>query len=93
MLGHGLLQTWTNDELDYVCKFFQGQEVVPTLALAKNPELVEEDNPEFYDKLTKNLARLMKGLEPLLATYPPGSTIFKEPDACFGPWQPYVVPH
>jgi len=93
VLGHGLLQTWTDDELDYVCKFFQGQKVVPTLALAKDPELVKDDNPEFYDKLKKGLTQFTKMIEPLLETYPPGSTIFEEPDVCFDRWRPYVVSH
>jgi flavin-dependent dehydrogenase len=91
VLGHGLFQTWTDDEIDYVCKFFQGQKVVPTLALAKNPEQVKDDNPVFYSKLKESLAHFSKLIEPILATYPPGSIIFEDPNACFDRWRPYVV--
>jgi len=88
-LNFGLMQTWTDDEIDYVCKFFQGQKLIPTLVLAKNPEQIKDDNPEFYDKLKKGIAHFTKMIEPLLETYPPGSTIFKEPHANLGRWRPY----
>jgi len=91
MTHHGVLELWTDDEMDYISQFFQGQIVMPTMALAKNPELIKDDNPELYDKTAKGLARLMKQLEPLLSTYPPGSTIFEEPDAYLSPARPYLV--
>jgi len=88
---YGLLQLWTDDEVDYISKFFQDTKTFPTLALGQNPALIKDDNPALYDKTMKGLDRLLKWVEPLVATYPPGSAIFKEPDAYLGPWRPYVV--
>jgi len=59
------------DEIDYICQLFQGQRVVPQLAIAKNPELLKKDRPDIYGKLKQTIDQVMKSIEPLLATYPP----------------------
>ena len=79
----------SDEEVDYIYKLFQDKRVVPTLAIAKNPELIKDERPELYQKIKTNLDGMLKKLEPLLATYPPDSTIFKEPDAHLEPWHSY----
>jgi len=62
---------------------------MPTLAIAKNPELIKDERPELYQKIKTSLNEMLKEREPLLATYPPDSTIFKEPDAHLDRWHSY----
>jgi hypothetical protein len=93
IVTHHLLNQICNDEeMDYIFKVFQYQSVVPSLALALEPEIIENDNPPLYKKYKKGLERVMKEIEPLLATYPPGSDVF-EPDAYAKRWRPYIVPN
>lgn len=93
IVTHHLLNQICNDEeMDYIFKVFQYQSVVPSLALALEPEIIENDNPPLYKKYKKGLERVMKEIEPLLATYPPGSDVF-EPDAYVKRWRPYIVPN
>jgi len=81
------------EEIDYMYQFLQGQRVAPGLALAKNPELVKKDRPELYEKLKRNVAQAVKGIEPLLATYPPEAdgAIYGDggSEVYLGPWRPY----
>jgi len=79
----------SDEEVDYIYKLFQDKRVVPTLAIAKNLELIKDERPELYQKIKTSLDGMLKELEPLLATYPPDSTIFKEPDAHLEPWHSY----
>jgi flavin-dependent dehydrogenase len=85
--------TWnkmcTEEEVDYIYQLFQDQRVVPTLELARNPEIIKKDRPELYDKVTKTIAQLMKGVEPVLAAYPPESIIYDDPDVCLKRWPKY----
>lgn len=89
---HLLNQICSDEDVDYIHKVFQYQSVVPSLALALEPEIIENDNPPLYKKYKKGLERVMKEIEPLLATYPPGSDVF-EPDAYVKRWRPYIVPN
>jgi len=84
---HFLRRICSDEETDYIYKLFQDKRVVPTLAIARNPELIKDERPELYQKIKTSLDGMLKKLEPLLATYPPDSTIFKEPDAYLGPWR------
>jgi flavin-dependent dehydrogenase len=84
---HVFNQTCTNQELDYIYRWFEGQRVVPTLALAKNPELIKTDRPELYLKIKKALGETTSQLKPVLQYYPEGSEIFPDPDACLGRWR------
>ena len=81
------------EEIDYIYQIFQGQPVVPQLAIAKNPELVKKERTELYEKLKKTIDQTMKGLEPMLAAYPPEAegAIFGDggPEVYLGPWRPY----
>jgi flavin-dependent dehydrogenase len=79
----------SDEEVDYIYKLFQDKRVVPTLAIAKNQELIKDERPELYQKIKTSLGEMLKELEPLLATYPPDSTIFKEPDSHLEPWHSY----
>jgi len=89
----GIFRLCTAEELDYVHLLFQDQRVVPTLALAKNLELVKKDRPELYEKLKKGIDQMMKGIEPLLAAYPPEAegSIYGDggPEVYLGPWRSY----
>ena len=89
---HLMNQICSDEDVDYIFKVFQYQSVVPSLALALEPEIIENDNPPLYKKYKKGLERVMKEIEPLLATYPPGSDVF-EPDAYLRGWRPYIVPN
>ena len=89
---HLMNQICYDEDVDYIFKVFQYQSVVPSLALALEPEIIENDNPPLYKKYKKGLERVMKEIEPLLATYPPGSDVF-EPDAYVKRWRPYIVPN
>ena len=81
------------EEIDYIYQLFQDQRVVPSLAIAKNPELVKKDRPELYEKLKQNIDQAMKGIEPLLSTYPPEAdgVIYGDggPEVYLGPWRSY----
>jgi len=79
----------TGEEIDYIYQLFQDQRVVPTLELARNPEVVKKDRPELYDKVKTTISQLMKGVEPVLAAYPPESVIYSDPDACLKRWPHY----
>ena len=79
----------SDEEVDYIYKLFQDKRVVPTLAIAKNLELIKDERPELYQKIKTSLDGMLKELEPLLATYPPDSTIFKEPNAHLDRWHSY----
>jgi digeranylgeranylglycerophospholipid reductase len=92
ILGHGLIEQWTDVDLDFICDFFEGQRVVPTLAVAKDPEQVKTANPDFYGRTTEALARLTRAVQPIIDSYPADSLIFPEPDACYGRWRRYTVP-
>lgn len=85
--------TWnkmcTDEEIDYVYELLQNQRVVPTLELARNPEIVKKDRPEIYERVKTGLAHLMKEIEPVLSAYPPDSVIYREPDAHLDRWIPY----
>jgi len=83
---HGILETWTAADMDYVTQFFQGQRVMPTLELAKHPELIRNDNPDLYTRTIRSLDGLMRRLEPFLAMYPEGSEIYPSPDAYLSRW-------
>jgi flavin-dependent dehydrogenase len=88
---HLIDQICSDEDVDYIFKLFQDKSVVPTLELARNPEIISKDNPALYEKMTKGLEQVMKQIEPVLATYPPGSDVF-EPDAYLKRWRPYIVP-
>jgi len=81
------------EEIDYVYQLFQDQRVVPGLAIAKNPELVKKDRPELYEKLKRTVDRAVKGIEPLLAPYPPEAegAIYGDggPEVYLGSWRHY----
>jgi len=79
----------SDEEVDYIYKLFQDKRVVPALAIAENPELVKDERPELYQKIKTSLDRMLKKHEPLLATYPPDSAIFKEPNAHLERWHSY----
>jgi hypothetical protein len=85
-------QICNDEDVDYIFQLFQDKSVVPTLELARDPEIIKKDNPVLYDKMTKGLERVMKEVEPLLEIYPPGSDVF-EPDAYLKRWRPYIVPN
>ena len=91
ILGHGLIEQWTDADMDFLCEFFAGQKLVPTLAIARDPEQVREANPDFYRRTTEALARLTKAVQPILDSYPADSLIFPDPDACYGRWRRYTV--
>jgi flavin-dependent dehydrogenase len=87
---HRALNSICNDEeVDYIYQFFENERVVPTLELARKPEYIKKDRPELYQKVKNSLDNIPKKLEPVFATYPPESAIFKDPDACLGRWIPY----
>jgi len=88
---HLMNQICSDEEVDYIFQLFQDKSVVPTLELASNPEIIKKDNPALYEKMTKGLEQVMKQIEPVLATYPPGSDVF-EPDTYLKRWRPYIVP-
>lgn len=79
----------SEEEVDYIYKLFQDKMVVPTLAIAKNLELIKDERPKLYQKVKTSLDGMLKELEPLLATYPPDSTIFKGPTPHLERWQSY----
>ena len=79
----------SEEEVDYIYKLFQDKRVAPTLAIATNPELLKDERPELYQKVKASLDRMLKELEPLLATYPPDSTIFKGPAPHLERWRSY----
>jgi len=85
--------TWnkmcTDEEVDYIHQLFQDQRVVPTLELARTPEVVKKDRPELYDKVKTTISQLMKQVEPVLAAYPPESVIYSDSDACLKRWPRY----
>jgi flavin-dependent dehydrogenase len=85
--------TWnkmcTDEEVDYIHQLFQDQRVVPTLEIAKTPEIVKKDRPALYDKIKTTISQLMKGVEPVLAAYPPESVIYNDPDAFLKRWPQY----
>jgi flavin-dependent dehydrogenase len=86
---HGLNMICSDEEVDYIYKLFQDNRVVPTLAIAKNTALIKDERPELSQKIKTSLDQMLKGLEPLLAAYPPDSIIFKEPDSHLEPWHSY----
>jgi len=79
----------SDEEVDYIFQLFQDKRVVPTLAIARNPELIKDERPDLYKKIRFNLDEMMKKIEQLQATYPPDSKIFKEPNAHLDPWHSY----
>jgi hypothetical protein len=79
----------SDEEVDYIYQLFQNQRVAPTLAIAKNPELIKDERPELYQKIKSGLDEMLKKLDPLLAFYPPDSLIFKEPDPHLNRWHSY----
>jgi hypothetical protein len=85
--------TWnkmcTDEEVDYIHQLFQNQRVVPTLELARNPEIVKKDRPALYKKVKTSISQLMKGIGPVLAAYPPENVIYRNPDACLKCWPRY----
>ncbi len=93
VIHSGILRLCTAEEIDYIYQLFQDQRVVPTLAIGKNPELVKKDRPELYEKLKKGIDQMMKGIEPLLASYPPEAegSIYGDggPEVYLGPWRSY----
>jgi len=86
---HALNLICNDEEVDYIYKLFENERVVPTLEIARNPALIKDDNPALYEKVTKSLDNMIKEIQPVLDTYPPGSAIFREPDAYLGRWQSY----
>jgi flavin-dependent dehydrogenase len=89
IVAHHLL-TWnkqcTDEEVDYIYKLFENQRVVPTLELVRNPDIIRNDRPALYQKVLTAINRLMAEAKPVLDSYPPGSAIFSDPDACLKPW-------
>jgi flavin-dependent dehydrogenase len=85
--------TWnkmcTDEEVDYIHQVFQDQRVVPTLELARTPEVIKKDRPALYKKVKTTISTLMKGVEPVLAAYPAESVIYGDPDACLKRWPRY----
>ena len=81
------------EEIDYIFRFFEGQRVVPALAIARNPELVKKDRPELYQKVRESVDRALKAVEPLLAPYPPEAdgAIYGSGgrEVYLGPWRTY----
>jgi flavin-dependent dehydrogenase len=86
---HALNMICSDKEVDYIYQLFQDQRVAPTLAIAKNPELIKCERPDLYHKIKSGLNEMIKKLDPLLATYPPDSLIFKEPDSHLNRWHSY----
>ncbi len=66
---------------------------MPQLAIAKNPELVNKDRPELYEKLKNTIEQILASLEPALAVFPPEAegSIFGDggPEEYLGPWINY----
>jgi flavin-dependent dehydrogenase len=87
---HGLLAAWSDADMDYVSQFFQGRGILPTLALAKDPDIVRPGNPALADKTRTALDKIRGQWEPLKTFFPSDSAIFPEPDACFSTLQPYL---
>jgi flavin-dependent dehydrogenase len=81
------------EEIDYIYQLLQDQRVVPGLEIAKNPELVKKERPKLYKKLKQSIDQAIKGIEPLLATYPPeaNGSIYGDggPAVYLGPWRTY----
>jgi flavin-dependent dehydrogenase len=87
---HGMVNKVLNDEeTDYVYKLFENERVIPQLAIARNPELLKDNRPELYERIKTVLGKMESKIEPWVAAFPPGSSLFKEPDACLGPWLSY----
>jgi hypothetical protein len=86
--------TWnkmcTNEEIDYIYGIFKDQRVVPTLELARNPEIVKKDRPELYKRVKQDLAKLMEIAAPSLAAYPPEAVIYSDPEAHLKRWRTYL---
>jgi digeranylgeranylglycerophospholipid reductase len=85
--------TWdkmcTNLEVDYIYDIFKDQRVVPTLELARNPEIIKADRPELYKRVKQGLTLLLKQVAPTLAAYPPEAVIYQDPKAYLKPWPTY----
>jgi len=85
--------TWnkmcTNEEIDYIYDIFKDQRVVPTLELARRPEIVKKDRPELYKRVIQDLGKLMKIAAPTLAAYPPEAVIYTDPEAHLKRWRKY----
>jgi len=92
-LASGVFIKCTAEEIDYIYLIFEGQPVVPQLAIAKNPELVKKDRPELYEKLKNTIEQILASLEPALAVFPPEAegSIFGDggPEEYLSPWITY----
>jgi len=91
MCHYALNLVCTDEEVDYIYGVFQDKRVVPTLEFARDPEIIKNDRPELYKKVTESLERTMKESEPLFSRFPPDSVIFPDdPEACLGRWRSYT---
>jgi hypothetical protein len=89
----GIFSFCTTEEIDYIYQLFQGQNVVPTLAIGKNPELVKGERPELYEKLKAGIDKLFNDIKPILESYPPEAdgSIYGDggPEVYLGRWRLY----
>jgi digeranylgeranylglycerophospholipid reductase len=85
---HALLNLCSDEEMDYIYQIFADRRVVPTLAFARQPEIIKQDHPKLYRKFTENFTRLMAEIDPIVASYPTDASIYGDPDAYLGGWRP-----
>jgi hypothetical protein len=69
-LASGIFKKCTAKKIDYIYLIFEGQPVVPQLAISKKPELVNKHRPELYEKLKNTVEQILASLEPALAVFP-----------------------
>jgi len=84
---HTIDRICTEEEIDHLYQLLQDKGQLPHLAIARNLELIKGERPELYDRLRNYMDKMTKKFEPLLATFPPDSIIFKEPDAYLDRWR------
>lgn len=92
VVAHHLLswnQVCSAEEVDFIYRLYENERVVPTLELARNPEILRSRRPELYERIKKALATLIKEAAPIISAYPRDAVIFRDPEAHLKRWVTY----
>jgi len=92
VVAHHLLswnQICSAEEINFIYRLYDNDRVVPTLELARYPEILKRRRPQLYDRIKKALATLMKNAEPVISAYPKDAVIFRDPEAHLKRWVTY----